>query len=83
MNAPFAEYPKQQKNFFVYIRELPNLLNAGHDGKRVLIRDSKVCGIYPDYESGLAQAYSRFGTEQGWILMQVDRRWLSYAGPRE
>lgn len=69
--------PEQGDKYFAewttYRRELPRLLESGHEGRFVLLKGENVIGIWDTYDDAMAEAYELF-PQQTSLVYQLRER---------
>ena len=64
--------PQLDRELETFRRELPRLLEEGHEGKFALIHGDRVDSLWPDEDAGYEAGCERFGLEP-FLVQQVLR----------
>jgi hypothetical protein len=57
-----------------YLRELPRLLEEGHDGRYALIKGATILSLWDTLEDALQAGYERFGPDEPFMTQKIDSR---------
>jgi hypothetical protein len=69
---PASPGSKVAKEWNLYLRELGRLLDEGHEGKYILIKNEEIIGLFDSYDAAMEEARDRYLLSgQGWFVHQI------------
>src|SRR5438132_1197411 len=58
-----------------YMREVPQLLRDGHDGRFALISGDQLIGLWDTHADAMQAGYDQFGVDGRFIAQKIDSRY--------
>jgi hypothetical protein len=58
-----------------YMREMPQLLRDGHDGRYALISADQLISLWDTHANAMEAGYDRFGLDGRFIAQKIDSRY--------
>lgn len=75
--------PVLEQEMTTFLRELPGWLQAGKEGKHVLIQGDQVLGFFDTYDEGYETGIDRVGVGKSFAVQPIDPKFLVFLGPQD
>jgi hypothetical protein len=66
-----------------YLRELPRMLEEGHEGKHALIKDDQVLSVWDTFEDAYQAGRQLFGWGVAFLTQPIEEEALDYPWPED